>query len=961
MDIPKMSLHLLLPFVVAFFATFCQADFFSETLLGLKNELTDSSNSLYDWEESHNSSVCSWSGITCTEDRTTIIGLDISNKNLLGTFSGKHIKLLTDLITLNLSQNSFSGNLPVEIFSLSNLTTLDISRNNFSDAFPTGISSLQNLIILDAFSNSFTGSLPDDDIVNLNSLKILNLAGSYFQGPIPESYGSFKSLEFLHLAGNLLTGAIPQTLGRLKTMTHMEIGYNSYQGNLPWQLGNMSELQYLDIAGANLSGPIPESLCSLSKLQSLFLFRNQLTEWIPWCFGNLKSLLSLDLSDNFISGSIPQTFSNLTNIRLLSLMYNEISGLVPQGISDLPFLDTLLIWNNYFTGELPKMLGKNGKLRYLDVSTNSFTGRIPKEICTGGMLTKLILFSNNFTGELSPALSMCSSLTRLRLEDNQFTGRISLEFRLFQDITYVDLSRNMFTDGIPADISEALKLQYFNVSRNPNLDGIIPTRLWSLPQLENFSASSCGISGSLPAFESCKLVSVIELDGNSLSGIIPDSVGNCVSLDRMSLSENNLSGSIPVEFVTISVLRVLDLSHNAIDGVIPLEFRNSSNLLLLNVSYNDVSGEIPSGEKFESMGVNAFTGNSKLCGRPLQSCPMTDPTVAAFWSDRKASKKPAWVLILCAFMALFILVSIFGIFYLQRERKERWKTVSFLGLPHFKPEDVLKNFTYTTSIEAPPVYTSYCKAVLPTGITVSVKRIEWDVKRKARMEEIITRIGNARHKNLIRLLGVCSDEKVAFLLYDYLPNGNLEEKMRRRGRESVVSTWAAKYKVVLGVSRALCFLHHDCSPAIPHGDLKASNILFDEDMEPHLAEFGLRNLVQAKGKIYKTGSVSGTGEIDALMKEDLSRDIYSFGEILLEILSNGKLRNVEENLHRKPRESVLKEIYKENDVGSTGSLKEEINLVLEIALLCTRTKPVDRPSMEDALKLLSGLKPSKQY
>ncbi|PIA45695.1 hypothetical protein AQUCO_01600135v1 [Aquilegia coerulea] len=958
--------------VVMFVATVSAADIFSDALLGLKSEMIDSSNSLYNWvsqPEQNTSgniiSACSWSGITCTKNSNMIIGLDISNKNLFGTISGKHIMLLKDLVNLNLSQNSFSGSFPGEVFSLVNLTSLDISRNNFSSQFPIGISAVQKLVVLDAFSNSFSGSLPED-IAKLENLKVLNLAGSYFEGPIPAAYGSLRSLEFLHLAGNSLDGAIPSELGMLQRLSHMEIGYNNYQGHIPWQLGNMSELQYLDIAGANLSGLLPDHFCNLNKLESLFLFRNQLNGSIPWCFGNISTLISLDLSDNYISGFIPESFANLTNIRLLSLMYNDLTGSVPQGIADLPFLDTLLIWNNYFSGQLPRNLGKNSKLKHLDVSTNSFTGSIPTDICAGGMLSKLILFSNNFTGGLSPALANCSSLIRLRLEDNSFSGEISLKFSLLQDIAYVDLSQNRFSEGIPVDIPQASKLQYFNISYNPSLGGNIPRKLWSLPQLENFSASSCGISGNLPPLSFCRFVTAIELNMNNITGTVPKSVSNCKALQRMSLANNQLTGDIPIEFASIPSLRILDLSYNEFKGELPVEFQNSSSLVLLNVSFNDLSGNIPSDKKFRLMGATAFVGNSKLCGEPLQSCSdlKGNQNIATLKSGRKSSKKPTWVVVLCGGMALFILISVIGIFYLQRERIGRWKMVPYPGLPQLKPDDILKSFSNTSTVETPlSSSTSVCKAVLPTGITISVKKIEWDVKRRTRMEELITQIGNARHKNLIRLLGLCCNNHVAYLLYDYLPNGNLEEKMKRRG-DTTLSTWAAKYKVVIGVARGLCYLHHDCYPAIPHGDLKTSNIVFDDNMEPHLAEFGLRTLIQMNGdlvpgKISRTGSVSGTDEIDAIMEEELSKDICSFGEILMEILTNGRITNPGKSMQRKPRETILNEIYDENKVSSSGSDKEEIKLVLEVALLCTRCRPSGRPSMNDALKLLSGLKPQK--
>ncbi|KAM3762134.1 hypothetical protein ACB098_01G321700 [Castanea mollissima] len=893
-------------------------DPYSEALLGLKSELVDDYHSLSDWlvppgkNAPGEVSACSWSGITCNSNKTIVIGLDLSMKNLSGVMTGKQLGVFTELVDLNLSFNSFSGQLPVEIFNLSNLNVLDISRNNFSGHFPGGISGLKNLFVFDAFSNSFSGPLPVE-VSQLDSLKVLNFAGSYFNGPIPSEYGSFKSLEFLHLGGNFLSGNIPPELGKLKTVTHMEIGYNTYQGSIPWQLGNMSELQYLDIAGANLSGPIPEQLSNLTKLESLFLFRNQLTGSIPWEFSRIMALTNLDLSDNQISGPIPESFVELKNLRLLSLMYNEMNGTVPESIAKLPSLETLLIWNNFFSGSLPQSLGRNSKIKWVDVSTNNFIGSIPPDICSGGMLYKLILFSNNFSGSLSPSLSNCSSLVRLRLEDNSFSGEVPLKFSHLSDITYVDLSRNKLTGGIPTDISQAANLQYFNISNNPELGGMIPAETWSLPPLQNFSASSCSISGNLPQFQSCKSISVIELSMNNLSGIVPKSVSNCQAIERMDLANNNLSGHIPEELASLPALSVLDLSHNSFNGPIPVKFGSSSSLLLLNVSFNDISGSIPSQNSFRLMGSTAFVGNPRLCGAPLRPC-------SGSILGSKGTEKLRWVLVLCAAVVMLIVASILGVIYFQRGIKGQWKMVSFNGIPRFTAKDVLKSISSTESaepVQAPSA--SVCKAVLPTGITVLVKKIEWEAKRIGVMSEFITSLGNSRHKNLIRLLGFCYNKHLAFLLYDYLPNGNLAEKIRMK------MDWGTKYKIIVGIAKGLCFLHHDCYPAIPHGDLKSSNIVFDENMEPHLAEFGFRYLVQLNKGLYSAASKKETGEFNNAIKEELYTDVYNFGEIILEILTNGKLTNAGASIHNKPKEVLLKDIYNENEVDCKTSLQEEVH------------------------------------
>ncbi|TKY73075.1 Leucine-rich repeat receptor protein kinase TDR [Spatholobus suberectus] len=939
-----LCINLLVTFM---FSAVLAIDLYSEALLSLKSELVDDDNSLHDWvvpsggKLTGKSYACSWSGIKCNNDSTIVTSIDLSMKKLKGVLSGKQFSIFTNLTNLNLSYNFFSGQLPAEIFNLASLTSLDISRNNFSGPFPRAIPRLQNLVVLDAFSNSFSGPLPAE-FSHLAYLKVLNLAGSYFKGSIPSEYGSFKSLEFLHLAGNSLSGRIPPELGNLKTVTHMEIGYNLYQGLIPPQLGNMSQLQYLDIAGANLSGPIPKQLSNLTNLQSLFLFRNQLTGSIPSELSNINPLTDLDLSDNYLSGSIPNSFSELENLRLFSLMYNDMNGTVPEGIAELPSLETLLIWNNHFSGSLPESLGRNSKLKWVDVSTNNLVGIIPPDICVSGVLFKLILFSNKFTGGLS-SISNCSSLVRLRLEDNSFYGEIALKFSHLPDILYVDLSRNNFVGGIPSDISQATQLEYFNVSYNPQLGGIIPAQMWSLPQLQNFTASSCGISGDLPRFESCESISVIDLDSNNLSGTIPKSVSKCQALEKIKLSNNNLTGHIPDELATIPVLGVVDLSNNKFNGPIPAKFGSSSSLQLLNVSFNNISGSIPTGKSFKLMGSSAFVGNSELCGAPLRPCP---DSVGILGS--KGTWKITRIVLLCVGLLIVLLGLAFGIFYFRRGIKSQWKMVSFAGLPQFTANDVLTSLSATKPTEVPSPSPAVTKVVLPTGITVLVKKIEWEARSMKVVSEFITRLGNARHKNLIRLLGFCHNQHLVYLLYDYLPNGNLAEKIEMKW------DWAAKFRTVVGIARGLYFLHHECSPAIPHGDLKSSNIVFDENMEPHLAEFGFKQLLKwSKGS--SPTSAKWETEYDEATKEELCMDIYKFGEMILEILTGGRLTNAGATIHNKPPEVLSREIYNENEASSASSM-QEIKVVLEVAMLCTRSRSSDRPSIEDVLKLLSGLK-----
>jgi len=93
-------------------------------------------------------------------------------------------------------------------------------------------------------------------------------------------------------------------------------------------------------------------------------------------------------------------------------------------------------------------------------------------------------------------------------------------------------------------------------------------------------------------------------------------------------------------------------------------------------------------------------------------------------------------------------------------------------------------------------------------------------------------------------------------------------------------------------------------------------------------------------------------EYNESMEEELSNDVYNFGKMILEILTGGRLTSAAAIIHSKSQETLLREVYNDNEVTSASSM-EEIKLVLEVAMLCTRSRSSDQPSMEDALKLLS--------
>nr|CAD1838432.1 unnamed protein product [Ananas comosus var. bracteatus] len=166
-------------------------------------------------------------------------------------------------------------------------------------------------------------------------------------------------------------------------------------------------------------------------------------------------------------------------------------------------------------------------------------------------------------------------------------------------------------------------------------------------------------------------------------------------------------------------------------------------------------------------------------------------------------------------------------------------------------------------------------------------------------------LGSVRHRNIVRLLGWCRNNETVLLLYEYMPNGSLEKLLHgggiidddkesdkragKRGGGVMAVDWETRYKIAVGVAQGMSYLHHDCTPLVVHRDLKPSNILLDAEMEARVADFGLAKFMDGAVALSVSG-ISGSysyiaPEYACTLKVDERSDIYSYGVVLMEIVS----------------------------------------------------------------------------
>eukprot|EP01041_Mallomonas_annulata_P001051 gene1051-2059_t len=259
-----------------------------------------------------------------------LVELDLSFNAMMGGLPSFTSTYLRNLQKLVLHCNLLSGNLPVELGSMTNLKHLVLSRNKFSGPIPSSLGRLTALKDLQLWQNKLSGPIPSElgDLHNLVRLSLDNccLSGSLppSLGVIPKQISNLDKLKALTISDNQLTGDIPEEFGALIRLEALSLSGNQLTGEIPMTIRNMRALRTLELQNNQLTGIIPPSLAVLSLLDQLLLNSNQLCGEIPPTLGELTNLTILDLQNNNLEGRIPMQLCLLTKLHTLTLDKNKL-------------------------------------------------------------------------------------------------------------------------------------------------------------------------------------------------------------------------------------------------------------------------------------------------------------------------------------------------------------------------------------------------------------------------------------------------------------------------------------------------------------------------------------------------------------------------------------------------------------------------------------------------------------
>ncbi|KAK7382905.1 hypothetical protein VNO78_28569 [Psophocarpus tetragonolobus] len=263
------------------------------------------------------------------------------------------------------------------------------------------------------------------------------------------------------------------------------------------------------------------------------------------------------------------------------------------------------------------------------------------------------------------------------------------------------------------------------------------------------------------------------------------------------------------------------------------------------------------------------------------------------------------------------------------------------------------------------------KGRLSTDQLVAIKQLRLDGESHQGNREFVTEVlmlSLLHHSNLVKLIGYCTHGDQRLLVYEYMPMGSLEQHLFDPNPEKKALSWRTRLKIAVGAARGLKYLHCAANPPVIYRDLKSANILLDNNLNPKLSDFGLAKLGPIGDNTHVSTRVMGTygycaPEYAMSGKLTLKSDIYSFGVVLLELITGRKAMDAT----RRPRDQSLV-AWSRPFLSDRRKLSQIVDPRLEgnyplrclhnaiaITAMCLQEQPNLRPSIGDIVAALEYL------
>ncbi|XP_071707414.1 LRR receptor-like serine/threonine-protein kinase GHR1 [Rutidosis leptorrhynchoides] len=874
------------------------------------------------------------------------------------------------------------------------LRNLSISSNSFEGIISNEIGSIASLEFLDISSNLFHGPLPIT-VTDIKGLVHLNLSLNYLEGTVPSTFGNLKQLNYLDLHCNNFSGNVMDLLSILGSVVYVDLSSNGFIGTLDLGLGSdkfVSSINYLNVSHNNLGGNLlsHDGLPYFDNLEAFDASDNQFVGTVP-SFNFMVSLRILRLGSNKLTGSLPEALLQGSSMILseLDLSLNELIGPV-DSISSTT-LRSLNLSSNKLTGILPLIIGH---CSIIDLSNNLLTGNLSRIQGWGNYVEEINLSSNLLTGSFPIQTSQFLRLTSFKISNNSVNGALDSILATYPELKIIDFSHNQFTGELLPSLFNSTRLSYLNMSYN------------------NFN-------GTIPIEENKSLVNLefLDLSHNSLTGHLPKEIGNYQNLVLLDLSNNRLEGVIP-DNLPVS-LKVLNMTYNNFTGIVPENLKNFHDSAfhpgnsLLSFPYSSSSSEnVPNIYSGRGSKKRSYFKPALIAGLIGGFCSLALLTFIVCYktqksqreSQQKSQREPSSVLATSEESKKD--VSFQKDLGAKRKAEEAFSSSSskhheqvppgsfeelppgtvevcspdkLIGELHLFQSSVAFSAHELSSAPAEMIgrscHGTLYKAVLQSGNVLAVKWLKEGIaKGKKDFAREVTKLGSIKHPNLVSLQGYYwgPREYEKMLISSYIDAPCLSLYLNEVDASNLpVLNVEDRYKIAVDIARCLSYLHNE--RAIPHGNLKSTNILLEPPTmkNPLLTDYSLHRLMTSSGTAEQVLTAGALGyrppEFCSSSKPcpSLKSDVYAFGVILLELLtgkcsaemilgSNGEAVDLTEWVRLLCIENRCIECVNQQIMNDSDDMVNVAEKMVQVALKCIL--PADeRPDMKSVMEDLTQL------
>ncbi|KAH9779297.1 putative leucine-rich repeat receptor-like serine/threonine-protein kinase [Citrus sinensis] len=797
----------------------------------------------------------------------------------------------------------------------------------------------------------------------------ISLLVNRLTGPIPRAFANISTLTSLAIEYNHFSGVLPPELGNLPRLERILLGSNNFTGELPETFAKLVTLKDLVIQASGLVGPIPSGIASLSKLTDLRISDLNGTEAPFPPLDKMKKMKTLILRSCNISGKLPDYLGLMTSLKVLDVSFNKLNGAIPSTFMGLLDVDYIYLTGNLLTGTIPPWMLQKGDR--VDLSYNNFTAGSSETSC---QYRSVNLFASSSKGNNSTGIVSC--LRSFRCPKTYYSVHINCG------------GKQVTVDG--------------NTTFEDDTDEAGPSR-FAFRGSNNWAFSNTGhfLDDDRPADTYIQTnTSILLMNDSQLytrARISP------ISLTYYGFCLGNGNYTASLHFAEIMFTN--DKTYSSFGRRI-FDVYIQGKLVLKDFNIEDEAGgigkaivrKIPVVVTNSTIEIHLYWAGKGTTGVPVRG--VYGPLISAISlnpgsthigdvcnayvslqadfippsENGSSSSISAGTVVGIVAATTFVIILLVGILWWKGcFRPEHTLEQELKGVDLLTGSFTLRQIKAATNNFAPdnkigeggfgPVY----KGHMADGTVVAVKQLS--SKSKQGNREFVNEIGMIsalQHPNLVKLHGCCIEGNQLLLIYEYMENNSLARALFE-GPEAhrLKLDWPTRHRICVGIARGLAYLHEESRLKIVHRDIKATNVLLDKDLNPKISDFGLAKLDEEDNTHIST-RVAGTFGYMApeyAMRGYLTdkADVYSFGIVALEIVSGRS------NSSCKPKEDIFYLLDWALILKAQGNLmelvdkrlgsnfdKEQVMVMINVALLCTDVSSTSRPSMSSVVSMLEG-------